>query len=179
MGGGPQSRQPEPPRIAPEQARDYLLVRYASLLPGALSNDVLEGYHSESARPWIVQSLLSGVVPKIVLDSLSVAANPFDPSKLSRPVAQAKSWNACASHLTRLWMHAHEQAVHRRREWWGEWKAGRLDPLAPFLVRSHATKLSMRGVLVVENELMQQAIHVWVEKAGMLGSRPNLFWIIG
>ncbi len=52
------------PRIAPEEARDYLQVRYASLLPGTVSNDILEGYWSEATRPWTVQSLFAGCVPK-------------------------------------------------------------------------------------------------------------------
>ncbi|HEY8665542.1 MAG TPA: hypothetical protein VIL86_02700, partial [Tepidisphaeraceae bacterium] len=64
MGGGPTPSAGPPPRISPEDAREYLLVRYASLLSGVVSNDVLEGYYSEAARPWAVQSLLAGCVPK-------------------------------------------------------------------------------------------------------------------
>ena len=64
MGGGPAVEMDAPDRIDPEQAREYLLVRYASLLPDGVDNDVLEGYYSEEARPWTVQSLLAGVVPK-------------------------------------------------------------------------------------------------------------------
>lgn len=63
MQGGPEQHG-TPTRIPPEMARHYLLVRYASLLPGAVSNDVLEGYFSEHARPWTAQSLLAGMVPK-------------------------------------------------------------------------------------------------------------------
>lgn len=64
MGGGPQAKGEPPQRIPPELARDYLLIRYGSLLPGVVDNDVLEGYHTEADRPWYVQSLLCGVVPK-------------------------------------------------------------------------------------------------------------------
>ncbi len=62
--GGPVITRSNPPRIKPEQARDYLLIRYASLLPGVLSNDVLEGYYSDADQPWVAQSLLAGAVPK-------------------------------------------------------------------------------------------------------------------
>ncbi|MHB0934805.1 MAG: alpha-amylase family protein [Armatimonadota bacterium] len=64
MGGGPQAHAPEPPVIPPEMAREYLRVRYASLLPGVVSNDMVEGYLGEANRPWAVQSLLAGCVPK-------------------------------------------------------------------------------------------------------------------
>ncbi|MBI4023549.1 MAG: hypothetical protein HY360_01120 [Verrucomicrobia bacterium] len=64
MGGGPKPAVTPPARIPPEMARDYLLIRYASLLPGVVSNDILEGYISEAARPWTVQSLMAGIVPK-------------------------------------------------------------------------------------------------------------------
>ena len=64
MGGGPEVTMTPPMRIAPEMARDYLLVRYASLLPDVVSNDIAEGYYSEEARPWTVQSLVAGMVPK-------------------------------------------------------------------------------------------------------------------
>lgn len=64
MGGGPAVDRPAPARIPPGMARDYLLVRYASILPGVVSNDMVEGYYSEEARPWAVQSLLAGMVPK-------------------------------------------------------------------------------------------------------------------
>jgi len=64
MGGGPESAVSKPARIAPEQARHYLLVRYASLLPGVVSNDILEGYFSDECRPWVVQSLMAGMAPK-------------------------------------------------------------------------------------------------------------------
>lgn len=63
-GGDPEIDAQEKRRIPPELVREYLLVRHASLLPGVVSNDILEGYFSEEARPWTVQSLLSGVVPK-------------------------------------------------------------------------------------------------------------------
>ena len=61
MGGGPHNDLRAPERIRPEQARDYLLARHASLLPGAASLDILEGYLSEACRPWVVQSILSGM----------------------------------------------------------------------------------------------------------------------
>ena len=64
MQGGPTACVSAPPPIPPEMARDYLLVRYASLLPGAVSSDVVEGYYSEAVRPWTVQSLFAGMVPK-------------------------------------------------------------------------------------------------------------------
>ncbi len=60
MGGGPKELGEPPPRIPPERAREYLLLRYASLLPGAISEDCIEGYVSEDARPWTVVSVLSG-----------------------------------------------------------------------------------------------------------------------
>jgi len=60
MGGGPALTGEPPARIPPEMAREYLLIRYASLLPGAMSEDGIEGYCSEEARPWVVQTLLSG-----------------------------------------------------------------------------------------------------------------------
>jgi len=63
MQGGPEMAG-KPTRIPPELARHYLLVRYASLLPDAVSNDIAEGYFSEHARPWTAQSLLAGMVPK-------------------------------------------------------------------------------------------------------------------
>lgn len=63
MQGGPEMAG-KPVRIPPEMARHYLLVRYASLLPRVVSNDIIEGYFSEHARPWTVQSLLAGMVPK-------------------------------------------------------------------------------------------------------------------
>ena len=60
MGGGPAELGAPPARIPPEMARDYLLIRYASLLPGAISEDGVEGYCSEEARPWTVVSMLAG-----------------------------------------------------------------------------------------------------------------------
>jgi hypothetical protein len=64
MGGGPEAQIDPPSRIPPEVARDYLRIRYASLLPGTVTNDIVEGYISEAVRPWVVQSLLAGTVPK-------------------------------------------------------------------------------------------------------------------
>ncbi len=64
MGGGPEAQVDPPSRIPPELARDYLRIRYASLLPGTVTNDIVEGYISEAVRPWVVQSLLAGTVPK-------------------------------------------------------------------------------------------------------------------
>lgn len=63
MQGGPET-QGKPVQIPPEMVRHYLLVRYASLLPGVVSNDIVEGYFCEHARPWSAQSLLAGMVPK-------------------------------------------------------------------------------------------------------------------
>jgi len=60
MGGGPEQVGQPPQRITPEQTRDYLLIRYASLLPMAVSEDGIEGYCSEEARPWTVQTMLAG-----------------------------------------------------------------------------------------------------------------------
>jgi len=60
MGGGPAQLGEPPRRITPEQVRDYLLIRYASLLPFAVSEDGIEGYCSEEARPWTVQTMLAG-----------------------------------------------------------------------------------------------------------------------
>lgn len=64
MGGGPQQATSAPERIPPEWVRDYLLLRYASLLPGALSSDIVEGYLSEAARPWTVQALMANLFTK-------------------------------------------------------------------------------------------------------------------
>lgn len=61
MMGGPGASVVPPSRIPPELAREYLLLRYASLLPGVVSSDVIEGYFSEEARPWVVQAMLAGV----------------------------------------------------------------------------------------------------------------------
>ena len=61
MGGGPDAVAHEPQLVPPEMARHYLLVRYASLLPGAVSNDGIGGYQANS-RPWSVQSLLAGAL---------------------------------------------------------------------------------------------------------------------
>jgi len=60
MGGGPAQVGEPPNRITPDQVRDYLLIRYASLLPMAVSEDGIEGYCSEEARPWTVQTMLAG-----------------------------------------------------------------------------------------------------------------------
>lgn len=51
-------------RIPPELARDFLLTRYASLLPEVVTNDVIQTYYSHETFPWTVQSLLAGCVPK-------------------------------------------------------------------------------------------------------------------
>lgn len=64
MGGGPESQAAKPGRITPEMAREYLLLRYGSQLPGALHSEISEGYYGEATRPWTVQSLLGGNVPK-------------------------------------------------------------------------------------------------------------------
>jgi len=64
MGGGPEAAVDPPKRIPPEMARDYLLLRYASRLPGLVSKEGNEGYYSEETRPWGVQMLLAGMVPK-------------------------------------------------------------------------------------------------------------------
>ena len=61
MGGGPESAAAPPEVVPPEMARHYLLVRYASLLPGVRSNDGVGGYKA-SSRPWSVQSLLAGAM---------------------------------------------------------------------------------------------------------------------
>lgn len=61
MGGGPASVAGEPSVVPPEMARHYLLVRYASLLPGAISQDGIGGYEPGN-RPWSVQSLMAGVM---------------------------------------------------------------------------------------------------------------------
>jgi hypothetical protein len=64
MGGGPQVNTQPAAFIEPEKARDYLITRYASLLPHVVTNDILEGYICEEGRPWVVQSLMCGCVPK-------------------------------------------------------------------------------------------------------------------
>src|SRR5260221_14088426 len=113
---------------------------------------------------------INRVVAEIVRNSPSSTVNAFDASKLSRPVVETKSWNACASHLACLWMHAHEQAIQRRGERRRDWEAGRLKALAPFLGRSQATKFSMRRVLVLQDQLMQQTVHIWIQQAsGVIG----------
>lgn len=64
MMGGPDAAVAPPRRIPPELAREYLLLRYASLLPGVVSSDVVEGYFSEDSRPWVVQAVLAGIAFK-------------------------------------------------------------------------------------------------------------------
>ena len=64
MGGGPKVSMAAPERIPPEWVRDYFLVRYASLLPGAMTSDIVEGYLSEAARPWTVQALMGNLYTK-------------------------------------------------------------------------------------------------------------------
>jgi hypothetical protein len=60
MGGGPKEIGEPPPRIPPELVRDYLRVRFASLLPDAISEDGVEGFACDEARPWTVQTMLAG-----------------------------------------------------------------------------------------------------------------------
>jgi len=64
MGGGPEIKVSAPERIKPELAKDYLLMLYGSMLPDLLVTDVVEGYTTEANRPWVAQTLFSGVVPK-------------------------------------------------------------------------------------------------------------------
>ena len=40
-------------------------------------------------------------------------------------------------------------------------------------------KFSMLSVLVSENQLVEQAVHIWVEETGMVCRRTNRFGIIG
>ena len=61
MGGGPHCGVSAPERIVPEEARDYLRIKYASLLPGVLCMDIAEGYYCEQHRPWTVEMLLMGM----------------------------------------------------------------------------------------------------------------------
>jgi hypothetical protein len=63
--GGTSQVDPDPPDlISPEMVKDYLLVRYASLLPNVLSEDILGGYDIPDSRPWIVQSIMAGMIPR-------------------------------------------------------------------------------------------------------------------
>ena len=63
--GGNQEVDPDPPGLIPfEMVRDYLLVRYASLLPGIPCEDCHDSYHKELQRPWAVQSLIAGQLPR-------------------------------------------------------------------------------------------------------------------
>jgi hypothetical protein len=64
MGGGPKAAASPPKRIPPEKAREYLLLRYASRLPGLVCKEGNEGFYSEETRPWGAQMLLAGMVPK-------------------------------------------------------------------------------------------------------------------
>lgn len=40
-------------------------------------------------------------------------------------------------------------------------------------------KLSMRSVLIPENQLVEQAVHIWIEETGMVCSQAPRFGIIG
>lgn len=63
MGGGPSEATAKPEPIPFEMARDYLLNRYAALLPGVVAFDCLSGsYYSEATRPWMAQTVLCGNV---------------------------------------------------------------------------------------------------------------------
>lgn len=62
---------PSPVTIEPEQARDYLAMRYASLLPGVVSCDMIEGYYSDACRVWTAQSLLAGCAVKTFSTSVN------------------------------------------------------------------------------------------------------------
>ena len=57
--------------IAAEQVRDYLAMRYASLLPGAVSCDMIEGYYSDASRVWTAQALLAGCAVKTFSTSVN------------------------------------------------------------------------------------------------------------
>ncbi len=57
--------------IAPEQARAYLAMRYASLLPGVVSCDMIEGYYSDACRVWTAQALLAGCAVKTFSTSVN------------------------------------------------------------------------------------------------------------
>jgi len=58
-------------RIAPEEVRDYLRMRYASLLPGVVSADMIEGYYSPYCLAWTAQSLLAGCTVKSFSTSIT------------------------------------------------------------------------------------------------------------
>lgn len=63
--GGTTPVDPEPPElIPPEMSRDYLLVRYASLFPGVVCEDCHDDYFNAETRPWTVQSLVAGMIPR-------------------------------------------------------------------------------------------------------------------
>ena len=57
--------------IAPEQVREYLAMRYASLLPGGVSCDMIEGYYSDASRVWAAQALLAGCAVKTFSTSVN------------------------------------------------------------------------------------------------------------
>jgi hypothetical protein len=71
--GMPAAPEPNGPRIPPELARDYLRMRYASLLPGAVTCDMIEGYYSRAARPWTVQNIVCGAASKTFSTSVDGA----------------------------------------------------------------------------------------------------------
>lgn len=75
MGGGPQAAVAAPALIAPEMARDYLLIRYACLLPGVVSNDGVGGWARED-HPWRVQSVMAGMLPSIGLAEIEMPDSP-------------------------------------------------------------------------------------------------------
>ena len=58
-------------------------------------------------------------------------------------------------------------------------KLGILSTFTPFLMGGHATQLSMSRVLVLENQLVKQAVHIWVKQTGVPGCRTHVFRITG
>lgn len=62
---------PSAESIPPELARDYLAMRYASLLPGVVSCDMIEGYYSDACRVWTAQALLAGCALKTFSTSIN------------------------------------------------------------------------------------------------------------
>jgi len=75
MGGGPQATVDAPALIPPEMAREYLLIRYACLLPGVLSNDGVGGWARED-HPWRVQSLMAGMLPSMGITEIDMPDFP-------------------------------------------------------------------------------------------------------
>jgi len=131
-------------RIAPEQVRDYLMMRYASLLPGVVSCDMIEGYYSDACRPWTAQSLLAGCSLKT----------------FSTSVGEPETFEFV--HDNGMPPMAEQSPEHRRRgheEFCSLLRLVRDEPLI------RRTPLSIEGVRVDGDDAMVGLLHATVDRA--------------